>query len=153
MPVELDAKIWSEIVAPFVLGDAANIPEAASIAAKRSLLDLIGVAAAGRTTQASQIAHATALKLWPAGSSAASLIFDGRLVSPAGAAFAGAATIDSMDAHDGYKPAKGHAGVAVLPALLAFVEANGDNIGACDFLAALIVGYEIACGHGAACDL
>ncbi len=50
-----------------------------------------------------------------------------------------------MDAHDGYKPAKGHAGVAVLPSLLAVVEAEHARCTGADLLSALIVGYEIAC--------
>ena len=40
----------------------------------------------------------------------------------AGAAFAGASIIDALDGHDGHVLTKGHAGVAVLPALLAYVD-------------------------------
>jgi len=122
-----------------------SIPPEAIHAAKRSLLDLLGVAAAGRMTTASNIAHDVAGVLWSAGPRSATLVFDGRTVSPAGAAFAGAQTIDSFDAHDGFKPAKGHAGVAILPALLAVAEAEGDCCEAQEFLEALIVGYEVAC--------
>lgn len=133
-------------VIDFILGSApADVPSAASHAAKRSLLDLIGVAAAGRQTPASQIAHSVACDLWPAGNKRAKLTFDGREVSPAGAAFAGAATVDSMDAHDGYKPAKGHAGVAVLPGILAIVDAEHLALSPVEFLASLTLGYEIAC--------
>ena len=86
-----------------------------------------------------------AIELWPPGPKTATLLFDGRCASPAGAAFAGAATIDSMDAHDGYKPAKGHAGVAILPSLLALVEAQRLAMSDRSFLDAFLVGYEIAC--------
>ena len=48
------------------------------------------------------------------------LLFDGRRASTAGAAFANASTIDSFDAHDGHPLTKGHVGVTVVPALLAF---------------------------------
>ncbi|MGE3244145.1 MAG: MmgE/PrpD family protein [Pirellulales bacterium] len=130
----------------FIFGDALTDATPAAVnAAKRSLLDLVGVAAAGRRTDASRIAHQTACDLWPAGEKRATLIFDGRAAGPAGAAFAGAATIDSMDAHDGYKPAKGHAGVAVLPGLLAILEADNISLSAPAFLENLILGYEIAC--------
>jgi 2-methylcitrate dehydratase PrpD len=130
----------------FILGDPVmRCPAEVWHAAKRSLLDLMAVAVAGRTTTASRIAHDTATTLWSAGSKPATLMFDGRTASPAGAAFAGAATIDSMDAHDGFKPAKGHAGVAILPALLAVSEAERTPMGGPEFLAALIIGYEVAC--------
>ena len=52
----------------------------------------------------------------------ARMLFDGRRVSPVGAAMAGAATIDSFDGHDGHVLTKGHAGAAVLPGLLAFAD-------------------------------
>ncbi len=52
----------------------------------------------------------------------ARILFDGRRAGIAGAAFAGASTIDAIDAHDGHVLTKGHAGVALLPALLACVD-------------------------------
>jgi 2-methylcitrate dehydratase PrpD len=126
-------------------------------AAKRSLLDLVAVAAAGRMTEASKIAHDIALEQWPAGTKSATLLFDGRRAGVGGVAFAGAQTIDSMDAHDGFKPAKGHAGVSVLPALLAVLEAENDRLNAREFLETLVIGYEISCRvaiaqHGTCAD-
>ncbi len=47
-------------------------------AAKRCSLDLVGVAAAGRVTDASRIAHQVATQQWPAGPNSATLWFDGR---------------------------------------------------------------------------
>ena len=52
------------------------------------------------------------------------MLMDGRSVSPAGAAMAGGFTVDSIDAHDGTTPNKGHAGSAVFPALLAVADAQ-----------------------------
>ena len=130
----------------FILGDAVSAaPPRVWREAKRSLLDLIGVAAAGRITDASRIVHSAVPEHWPAGSSRATLMFDGRSASAAGVAFAGAQTIDSIDAHDGFKPSKGHAGVTILPSLLAVMEAEGDSSNAAEFLNAFVVGYEIAC--------
>jgi 2-methylcitrate dehydratase PrpD len=132
-------------VIDFILKVAvASAPPEAWHAAKRSLLDLIGVAAAGRTTDASRIAHQVAIEQWPAGERRATLLFDGRQAAPAGAAFAGAQTIDSIDAHDGYKPAKGHIGVAILPALLAVIEAEQLEPSDGEFLESIVIGYEIA---------
>ncbi|KRE24381.1 2-methylcitrate dehydratase [Bosea sp. Root483D1] len=129
--------------------------------ARRCLLDLVGVAISGRQTELSRIAHDFAVDHLGAGRKGARLLFDGRRASAAGAAFAGATTIDSFDAHDGHALTKGHAGVAILPALLAVADAEGllDD-GAFDgeaLLTCLVLGYEIATRtgialHASACD-
>jgi 2-methylcitrate dehydratase PrpD len=91
-----------------------------------------------------------------AGTNSARMLFDGRRVSPTGAALAGGMTIDALDAHDGHKLTKGHVGCGVLPALLALAEAEGvTDAGA--FLTSLVVGYEIGTRagialHCTACD-
>jgi 2-methylcitrate dehydratase PrpD len=77
------------------------------------------------------------------------ILMDGRRASPAGAAMAGAAMIDSVDAHDGYRETKGHAGVTVLPALAAFADGEAGLDGA-EFLTRLVLGYEIAIRAGLA---
>lgn len=76
---------------------------------------------------------------------AAHLPFDGRTASPAEVAYAFATRIDNLDGHDGYQPAKGHAGVALVPALLAVEESHETSIDGRNTLTALIIGYEIAC--------
>jgi 2-methylcitrate dehydratase PrpD len=100
---------------------------------------------------AATIARETALDLYSPrpGGPAARMLFDGRSASVAGAAFAAAAQIDNLDAHDGYNPTKGHIGVAVVPALLCFAQGKSDLSGA-DALAALIAGYEIGARAGIA---
>ena len=94
------------------------------------VLDLIGVAAGAATTEASRIAHDTAAMLFAAGAGqpGARMLFDGRPVSMAGAGYANATQIDNLDAHDGYAPAMGHVGVALLPAVLAFGETLGQEV-------------------------
>ena len=125
---------------------------------RRCLLDLLGVAASGTQTQLSQIIQSHALSQFGAGDKPARMLMDGRACSPVGAALAGGMTIDSIDAHDGYKPVKGHAGCGVLPALLAFLEAeHGAEVSETELLTGLVIGYEIACRAGAslhdsACD-
>ena len=71
------------------------------------------------------------------------MLFDGRRVSPAGAAYAAATQIDNLDAHDGFNPVKGHIGCAVVPALFALAEATPDLTGR-DALKAMVIAYEIA---------
>ena len=122
--------------------------------AKRFLLDLIGVAAAGSRLEASRIMRDTALQLFAAPQAGSRLLFDGRPASIAGAALANATTIDSFDAHDGHPLTKGHAGCGVLSGLLAFSEAGMSESGrprtGAEMLADLIVGYEIAIRSGIA---
>src|SRR5260370_30961083 len=99
-----------------------DIPAEVRHFASLLLLDTLGVAAAARDMPAAGIARDAAAALYGAGPGApvARMLFDGREVSPAGAAFAAAAQIDNLDAHDGYNPTKGHLGVVVVPAVLTF---------------------------------
>jgi 2-methylcitrate dehydratase PrpD len=139
-----------------------SIPEEVRATLRRSFADILGVAAVGSTTQMSSITRKIADRLWRSSPEigAARMIFDGRPVSPAGAAFAGAFTIDSIDGHDSTSPCKGHAGSAVFPALLAVADslrASGAAISGKEFMVALAVAYEIAYRagltlHGTASD-
>lgn len=95
--------------------------------------------------QAGQIARESAVALFGAGDPglSARMLFDGRRVSVAGAAYAAATQTDNLDGHDGYNPTKGHIGVVVVPALAALAETIQDFSGP-EALAAVIVGYEVA---------
>lgn len=127
----------------------ADLPESVISFGQRCLLDLLGVAAAGRLTELSGIVHAHARRHFGAGDLAAPMLFDGRAVSPAGAALAGGMTIDAIDAHDGHNLTKGHTGCHQLPALLALTTAEQLDDPA-EFLASLVVGYEFATRAGIA---
>ncbi|MBY8977597.1 MmgE/PrpD family protein [Rhodobacteraceae bacterium NNCM2] len=105
------------------------------------VLDLLGVAASARVTPCSQIICNHAARQFGPGGAPATILFDGRKASPVGAALAGGMTIDAVDGHDGWRPSKGHAGCHVLPAALAFAEAEGQMDGAA-FLCAVALGYE-----------
>jgi len=123
------------------------LPADVAAMAQRCLLDLIGTAAGGIALDASRIGRDAAVAHM-GGAMSARLLLDGRRAGLAGAAFAGAATIDALDAHDGHVLTKGHAGVAVLPALLAFTE--GRACGSREFLTCLVLGYEVATRAGIA---
>src|SRR5690606_37721888 len=89
------------------------------------------------------------------GGDQATLLLDGRRASAPGAVWANCSTIDAMDMHDGYRRAKGHAGVNVFPAALAASEMAGWD--GRQLMAALVMGYEIALRaglalHATACD-
>jgi len=139
-------------VASFIRGIAfADLPADAVLQATRCLLDLVGVAAAGSRTRASQIARSYAASQLGGRDESARILFDGRRAGIAGAAFAGATTIDAMDGHDGHALTKGHAGAAILPALLALCDGAGAQraiIDGREFLTCLTLGYEIATRAG-----
>ncbi|MSP82346.1 MAG: MmgE/PrpD family protein [Alphaproteobacteria bacterium] len=117
--------------------------------AKRCLIDLIGIAGSGTLTDLSRIIRDHAARQFGGVAGSARMLVDGRRVSVLGAAMAGGMTIDSMDGHDGHKLTKGHVGVAVLPGLLAFVDA-GYPIDGHEFLTCLVLGYEIGTRAGIA---
>ena len=119
--------------------------------AKDLILDLIGVSAAAHAIKASTLGRETAVRLFNTTTedNKARILFDGRTASLAGAAYAGATQIDSLDAHDGYSTAKGHAGCGLFPAVLAFAEKNPHFSGR-DLLTSMVIGYEIGCRAGLA---
>ncbi len=124
--------------------------------AGRCLLDLIGVAAGGSRTELSRIIRDHAAEQFASPRGGARMLFDGRRASPVGAALAGGMSIDSLDAHDGHVLTKGHVGVTVLPALLAYIDA-GRPVSGQEFLTCVVLGYEIATRagialHATACD-
>ena len=127
----------------------ADLPSGVVEQASRCVLDLVGVAAAGSATELSRIVRDHAANNFLGAGGHARLWFDGRAVSPAGAALANASTIDAMDGHDGHRLTKGHAGVAVLPAAVAALEGSASATKG-DLLTALVVGYEIATRAGIA---
>ena len=133
-------------VAKFVLiRPAEDMPETSKTAVALLLLDTLGILIAAGPMEAGIIARDTAALLFDSSDPGfgARMPFDGRQVSIAGAAYAGATQIDNLDGHDGYNPTKGHIGVVVLPALAALAEHRPDLSGA-DALAAAITGYEVA---------
>jgi 2-methylcitrate dehydratase PrpD len=124
---------------------ATDISASARARAALLLLDTLGIAAAAAPMQAGTIARDIAVALYGAGDpgQGVPILFDGRKVSVAGAAFAAASQIDNLDGHDGFNPTKGHIGVAVVPALAALAQARPDLSGS-EALAALVIGYEVA---------
>lgn len=113
--------------------------------ARYCLLDLIAVAATGSRTKTADIIKKFVASQMPASATGggAPILFSDRVASPAGAALAGASMIDSIDAHDGFRPAKGHIGCGVLPAILAVMMAQKGEIKYHELLCCLIIGYEI----------
>ena len=122
-----------------------SIPESALETAALMMLDTLGITIGSGPMEAGQIARDSAFALYGTGEPALSarMLFDGRRVSVAGAAYAAATQTDNLDGHDGYNPSKGHIGVAVIPALAAIAETIDDFPGP-EALAAVVIGYDIA---------
>ena len=133
-------------VADFTLNrPTVEIPDSAKEAAALMMLDTMGILIASGPMEAGVIARDTAAILYASSDPAYTvpMMFDGRPVSMAGAAYAAATQTDNLDGHDGYNPTKGHIGVVVLPTLVALAEHCPDLTGP-DVLAAVVTGYEIA---------
>jgi 2-methylcitrate dehydratase PrpD len=133
-----------------------DVPAPVRSQARRCLLDTLGAAMGGRRTELSRIVHDFAATAY--GGQGARLWLDGRPVSPPGAALANGMTIDALDIHDGSLLVKGHAGAAVVPAVLATVPVTGGrSVSGQELLTTLVVGYEVALRagvalHATACD-
>ncbi len=131
----------------------ADLPADVVAQAQRCVLDLIGVAAAGSRAPGTAIVNAYAANHLAGRDRDARILFDGRRAGLAGAAFAGATTIDAFDAHDGHVLTKGHAGVAVLPAMLAYFDGGVGStvrVDGREFLTGVVLGFEIATRAGIA---
>lgn len=116
-------------------------------ATTRCLLDLCGAVVAGHHTILSGIIRNHAVAVF--GGDHATLLLDGRRVSAPGMALATGMSIDSFDIHDSYRESLGHAGLHLFAALLAtsgYRQATGGSaVGGRELLAALAVGYDVAC--------
>ncbi|MBL8058416.1 MAG: MmgE/PrpD family protein [Anaerolineales bacterium] len=125
-----------------------DLSEPARLYARRCLLDTVGAGLGGRGTELSRIVFDYAALAH--GGRGARLWLDGREVSPVGAALAHGMTVDSLDVHDGHKLTKGHAGAALVPALLAAVPLRAAPPDGRELLTALAIGYEVAIRAGIA---
>lgn len=114
-----------------------NLPEAVRQRALLCVLDLIGIAIGGERTTLSTIIRDHAHAMFGGD---IPMLFDGRPASAAGHALATGMTIDALDGHDGYNPAKGHIGCPLFPAALVMAHQQGRDGRA--FLEAIAMGYE-----------
>lgn len=120
-----------------------DLPPPVQHQTRRCLKDLLAVAAAGLRTSLSGIIRDYAAEDMPGPTR---ILFDDRTASGPAAALAMGMSLDSLDGHDGYNPAKGHIGCPLLPALLVFADTsakNGQSLSGEAFLTALAMGYEI----------
>ena len=122
----------------------ADFPKTVQAQAKRCLSDLLATAAGSLALPASD--QTAGLVRSQFGSGPVPLWFKGFGSTPAGAAYFNAQAVDSLDCHDGFRPNKGHCGATVLPVALGAVALH--SVAGSEFLAALVMGYEVACRAG-----
>ncbi len=125
-----------------------DISDAVETAAKRCVLDLLGAAWAGHKAESATALQRMVRKNFSQGES--SLWFTGIKMTASAAALANAASASALDLDDGHRGAAGHPGASIIPAVLAVAQEVGASDG--DILAALTIGYDIACRVGAARD-
>jgi 2-methylcitrate dehydratase PrpD len=110
----------------------------------RCLLDVVGAAIGGTRTRVARLMAEYVEATY--GRGPATVIGRRRGSTAAGAALANGFAASALDVDDGYRPVKGHPGAVVFPAALAAAQ-EGRASGA-EFLAALVVGYEVAMRAG-----
>jgi len=125
--------------------DWAHLPPDVQHQAKRCLLDTLGALLAGHQTPVAGLMHTFALDQFKGDD--ASILVQGGRTAVAGAALVNGFANNALDIDDGYRPIKGHPGACILPVILAAGEISPGTSGR-DFLAALVVGYEIAIRAG-----
>jgi 2-methylcitrate dehydratase PrpD len=126
-----------------------DLPEDVRRQARRCLLDTLGAGISASRIKLSKIIHDFTASAF--GGPGAYLWLDGREVSPPGAALANGMTIDTLDIHDGHPLAKGHAGAAIVPAVLSAIPLkNSVKVSGAELLTAMVTGYEVALRAGVA---
>ena len=110
------------------------------------LADHAAVVVAGRAAPASRIAADYASEVHPGGDAAA--LLDGRRLGVLGAAWSNGVLANALDMDDGHRITKGHPGAIVVPAALAAAQLADAPLER--FLAAVVVGYEVAIRAGMA---
>ena len=128
----------------------APLPDDVLAQAKRCILDLLAVAAGGFATPQATIVREYLLEDLGPRPDGPRVFFDGRHLPATGAAWANSTMIESLDAHDGHSMTKGHAGVAVLPAVIAALEESRSDLSGPELLRVVVQGYELAIRAGLA---
>ncbi len=120
-----------------------DIPAGIIARAKISLMHNLAVGLVGRTRPS--VAHVMAARFW-AMPAEATLLRNGTRVSQEAAAFANAALMNARSQDDTHPASTSHPGSPTTGAALAIAEASGAS--GAEFLAALVMGYEVLCRIG-----
>lgn len=115
-----------------------ELPEPVVASAKARVADTLGVAVAGRTTPAAEVARKV-VERW-GGVQEAQIVGERRLLPAAGAALVNGTCAHALDFDDTHLPSVAHPSAPLVPAVLAQAEAVGAT--GKQAIAALVAGYE-----------
>ena len=135
----------TERLARFV-AESESVPDDALEAARRAVLDTLGVAVAGSREESARIAAALALEA--GGREEATLLGHDERVPAAAAALTNGVAAHALDFDDVSAPMRGHPSVVLLPALLGLGEASASP--GRDVLTAFGLGFEVQAKLGRA---
>jgi 2-methylcitrate dehydratase PrpD len=124
----------------------ADLPADAIVAAKKGIIDFLGVAIAGSTTNVARVITEYAAQ--EHGASDAGIIAGGIRTSPYLAALCNGAIGHALDFDDECESWNSHPTTAILPAVLALAEKSGAT--GQEVLTSYVVGWEVAARIGAA---
>jgi 2-methylcitrate dehydratase PrpD len=134
-------------LADFAAGQfRSTLDPAIGAAARRSILDILGVSIAAVNESAVRIVANTALN--PGGTPESSVIGTSAKFPAADAALVGGTMAHALDFDDTHLPSVLHPSAAVVPAALAVAEAAGSS--GADIQSAIAIGIEITCRLGMA---
>lgn len=112
--------------------------------AKKCLLDLGGVLCAGAKNNSAKRAASYVTENYPTGS--CTIVSTGKKTNLIGAALANGMSANALDMDDGYSLLRGHPGAGFFGGLLSAAEYSACTYG--EFLAALVVSYEVSIRQG-----
>ena len=131
----------SVLLANWIAGfDAANCSAQDLNAVRLRIIDYISSAAAGWTCNRTYNEAVDVLFHANGSDAHSSVLFTGKKLPAAAAAYVNATYAHGADMDDGHRQANGHPGVALIPAVLALAEA--ENSAPADIFSAILVGYE-----------
>ena len=136
----------NEITLNFIMeSEWSEFPRSIQHQAKRCLMDTLGALIAGHQTPVADMMSSFALEQFSGDD--ATILVKGSKTSASSAALANGFANNALDIDDGYRQIKGHPGACILPVALTAGE-MAQSITGEEFLAALVVGYEVAIRAG-----
>lgn len=141
MHLDTENKLTAHVLARFVARTGTgDIPDAILDRAALSVLDTLAAAVGGSATPNADAMRAAATNFFGDGNSP--LWFTGKRGHRATAILANCAAASALDIDDGHRGASGHAGAAIVPAVLQEAADKGHE--GREILAAIALGYDVA---------
>ena len=134
---------WDKLL-DFIYSDFDAFPTEVQNQAKKMFLDLSGVICAGAKNNTTKTIARYVENNYPQGEY--SILGSEKKTNLIGAALANGMAANALDLDDGYSLLRGHPGAGFFGALLSSAENSNCSYG--DFLAAIVIGYELSIREG-----